>query len=129
MRLVANKDSQADINNYQKKSFDNNRLVLNTKLGIVVVKSNQILRCEADRTYCNFHLSDGTLIRSSKSLKFYEEKLREWNFIKVHKSNMVNLTHVEGYVKGKGGSLILSDNTMVPVAIRKKTKVLNVFAD
>jgi len=42
---------------------------------------------------------------------------------------MVNLTHVEGYIKGKGASLVLSDNSMVPVSIRKKHRLHRVFIE
>lgn len=106
---------------------EDNKIVLTTRLGFILITCKDIVRAEANRAYCNFHLKDGTKLRASRSLKFYESKLREWNFIKVHKSFMVNLTHVEGYIKGKSASLVLSDNSMVPVSIRKKTRLHRVF--
>lgn len=108
-------------------SKEQNKIVLSTRLGSILITCKDIVRAEANRAYCNFHLTDGTQLRASKSLKFYEAKLREWNFIKVHKSFMVNLMHIEGYVKGKSASLLLSDNSMVPVSIRKKTRLHRVF--
>lgn len=110
-----------------RKSFEQNRLVVNTDKGVEVISCKDILRCEVDKTNCIFHLVNGKILRVSKSLKFYESKLREWDFIRVHQSNMVNLRHVEGYVRGRGGSVVLSDNTMIPVAIRKKPRLLKVF--
>jgi two-component system LytT family response regulator len=108
---------------------EDNKIVLTTRLGFILITCKDIVRAEANRAYCNFHLKDGTKLRASRSLKFYESKLREWNFIKVHKSFMVNLTHVEGYIKGKGASLVLSDNSMVPVSIRKKHRLNRVFIE
>ncbi len=108
---------------------EHNKIVLTTRLGFILITCKDIVRAEANRAYCNFHLKDGTKLRASRSLKFYESKLREWNFIKVHKSFMVNLTHVEGYIKGKSASLVLSDNSMVPVSIRKKHRLHRVFVE
>lgn len=112
---------------FELNANDQNKIVLTTRLGFILITCKDIVRAEANRAYCNFHLIDGTTLRASKSLKFYEAKLREWNFIKVHKSFMVNLMHVEGYIKGKGASLILSDNSMVPVSIRKRPRLHRVF--
>lgn len=108
---------------------EDNKIVLTTRLGFILITCKDIVRAEANRAYCNFHLKDGTKLRASRSLKFYESKLREWNFIKVHKSFMVNLTHVEGYIKGKGACLVLSDNSMVPVSTRKKHRLQRVFTE
>lgn len=110
------------------QTFDFHRLVLPTSDGVALVLCKNILRCESDRASCIFHLTDGTAMRISKSLKFYEPKLREWNFIKVHKSNMVNLRHVDKYDKStNGGSLILSDNSAVAISIRKKPRIKKVL--
>ena len=60
----------------------------------------------------------------SKPLGDFEPLLESFNFFRVHKSHMVNLNHVEKYVKGKGGYLILKDGSHVDVSVRKKEALL-----
>ncbi len=46
-------------------------------------------------------------------------------FIRIHKSYLVNLLHVKEYIRGEGGSVILSDNREVAVSRRKKDYFLS----
>lgn len=100
------------------------KIAIPTKMGLVMVASKNILRCEANRAYCNFYLVDGKKLVVCKSLKFFEEKLVEWNFFRVHKSNLVNIHHIDKFNRGKLGSIVLTDNSKVQVSIRKKKELL-----
>jgi two-component system LytT family response regulator len=40
--------------------------------------------------------------------------------MRIHKSYLINLLHVKEYIRGEGGSVILSNNKEVEVARRKK---------
>jgi two-component system LytT family response regulator len=40
--------------------------------------------------------------------------------VRIHKSYLVNLLHVKEYLKGEGGSVVLSNGKEVEVARRKK---------
>lgn len=111
----------------QKSGFT--KIALPTAEGIEFFEVADILRCEADRAYCIFHLVNKRKIVISKSLKEYEDILAEVNFFRVHKSNMVNLAHVKKYVKGKGGLVQLSDGSLVAVAVRKKEEFLNYLSN
>lgn len=104
---------------------ETNKIALPTAEGLELFKFQDILRCEADRSYCVFHIVGNRRIVVSKSLKEFEEVLKSANFIRVHKSNMINLHHVTKYLKGKGGSIVLTDGSMLSVAVRKKDYVLS----
>lgn len=55
-----------------------------------------------------------------------EQQLPENNFMRVHKSFVVNLNHVEAYRKGRGGYLILNNTPqMIEVARSKKEQLLS----
>lgn len=115
--------------NQSDTSFEFKKIALPTTEGLEFYLVKDILRCEADRAYCIFHLTDKRKIVVSKSLKEYEEILSDANFFRVHKSNMVNVGHIVKYVKGKGGHVILSDNSLVNVAVRKKDELLKVISN
>jgi two-component system LytT family response regulator len=54
----------------------------------------------------------------------YEDILAGYGFIRTHKSFIVNVSHIQSFVKSDGGYLIMSDQTIVPVSRRKKELVL-----
>ena len=104
------------------------KIALPSADGIEFFKISEILRCEADRAYCVFHLVGKRKIVVSKSLKEYEDILSEVKFFRLHKSNMVNMQHVKKYIRGKGGLVQLSDGSLVAVAIRKKDELLHLLS-
>ena len=110
-------------------SFDFKKIALPTSEGLEFYQVKDILRCEANRAYCTFHFMGKKRIIVSKSLKEYESILSDANFFRVHKSNMVNVSHISKYLKGKGGQVILSDGSLVNVAVRKKEGLLKVLAN
>lgn len=115
--------------NQKNEGFDFKKIALPSLEGIEFYEINEILRCEADRAYCNFYLTNGQKITVSKSLREFEELLSECNFFRIHKSNMVNLGHIKKYIKGKGGYVVLSDDSHVDVSVRKKELLMEVLAN
>ncbi|MFB1021422.1 MAG: LytTR family DNA-binding domain-containing protein [Vicingaceae bacterium] len=85
------------------------------------------MQCKAERAYCFFHLIDNKKMLVSKPMKEFEVALINNGFFKVHKSGIVNLRFAERYVRGKGGYLVLSDGSTVPVATRKKDELLKLL--
>lgn len=105
------------------KTFD--KLAIPCGDGIELIEFDKIIRCEADRAYCTFHLIDKRKILVSKSMKEFEETLIHKDFMKVHKSNIVNINFVKKFVRGKSGHLVMSDGSVVAVSIRKKAELLD----
>lgn len=124
-------DKRFDVlkNNQKNEGFDFKKIALPSLDGIEFYDISEILRCEADRAYCKFYLTNGSKITVSKALREFEDLLNECNFFRVHKSNMVNLNHIKKYVKGKGGYVVLSDESHVNVSVRKKEMLMEVLAN
>lgn len=96
------------------------RLVLKTQESVHVVDLEQIIRCEADRNYTSFFLTEGRKILVSKTLKEYETLLTGYNFLRVQQSHLVNLDYVDRYDKGNGGSVVMKDGSEVPLSPAKR---------
>lgn len=96
------------------------KIGLATRDGLIFVKIPDIVRLESDVNYTWFILSGGEKILASKTLKEFEELLEEYNFYRIHKSHLINLSHLQRYIKGEGGSVIMSDNSEVDVSRRNK---------
>lgn len=100
------------------------KIALPTSEGIDFIEIDNVIRVEAERSYSNFHLKGRKKIMVSKPLSEYEALLEACNFFRVHKSHMINLNHLEKYVKGKGGYVIMNDDSHVDVSIRRKDSLL-----
>lgn len=109
----------------QYKGF--NKLALPNEEGLELVPFDDIMKCEADRAYCKFYLKSGKTILVSKSMKEFEDVLIANGFLKVHKSNIVNINYADKYLRGKGGQLLMSDGSIVPVAVRKKDELMRIL--
>ncbi|MEO8588423.1 MAG: LytTR family DNA-binding domain-containing protein [Flavobacteriales bacterium] len=100
-----------------------NTLVIATRKGDRHLRTRDIIRCEADRNYTWFHLRRGERLLSSYTLSTYEEFLAENEFLRVHRSHIVNVEHVR--TCSAEGLLTLNDGTEIEVSRRRKTEVLN----
>jgi len=96
------------------------KLCIPSLKGFQVIEINDIIYCEASSNYTNFHFTNRLVICASKPIHEYEELLQDCNFIRTHKSFLVNLEHVKEYIRGEGGSVILSNDVEVEVSRRKK---------
>ncbi len=100
------------------------KIVLSSSGKIHILKVADIIRCEAMNTYTLFYLKNGEQLLITKILKEYEDLLSEYNFLRIHKSHLVNMQYVNGFEKLSGSYVILSNGSKIPVAVRKKDEVL-----
>jgi two-component system, LytTR family, response regulator len=97
--------------------------------GIELVQPDDIAWLESISNYTRFHFTDGKEKTSSKTLGEYEELLRAKNFIRIHRSYVINLKYLLKYHRGDGGFVELKDGTRLEVSIRKKQELLNKLKD
>ena len=118
---AGSKNIEAFLHNIQQnQSTQSMKLCIPSLKGFQVVELSQILFAEALGGYTNFHFVDHASICASKPIHEYEELLSNAHFLRVHKSFLVNLEHVTEYIRGEGGSVVLSNNHEVEVSRRKK---------
>jgi two-component system LytT family response regulator len=105
---------------------ENRRLVLKTAETIHIVDIDKIIRCESARNYTVFYMENKEKILISKSIKEFSDTLESHDFHRVHHSHLINLKYL---VKFKRDELmcVLSDNTEIPVATRKRDELLKVL--
>lgn len=106
---------------------ESKKIVLSTQEGMHVVAVSDILRCESDDCYTTYHLIDGKKIMVSKTLKESEETLSDSNFIRPHKSHLINLKYVKTLIRSDGGYILMSDGSEIPVSRRKKEYVVDLL--
>lgn len=107
----------------QKESLPAN-INLPTQHGFRRVLISDIIRCEADSNYTLFYLRDATRMLVSKTMQEFESILLEHDFFRVHHKHLINLRHFKEYIKGKGGQVVLSDNSVIDLSVRKKNEFM-----
>lgn len=95
--------------------------------GFEILDTSTILYCKADDNYTEIYLNNNKKKLVSKTLKYFEETLNGGSFARVHKSYLVNVNEIVKYVKGKGGSVVLSNGKQVIVAASRKAELLSFF--
>lgn len=95
--------------------------------GFEVIETADIMFCKADDNYTEIHLNTNKKKLVSKTLKYFEEALSNSSFARVHKSYVVNVNEITKYVKGKGGSVVLSNGKQIMVSASRKAELLSYF--
>ncbi|MDZ4748203.1 MAG: LytTR family DNA-binding domain-containing protein [Saprospiraceae bacterium] len=109
------------LNNIQHKDvLQKMKLCIPSMKGFQVVEIQDIIYCEASSNYTNFYFTNRPVICASKPVHEYETLLEDSGFVRIHKSYVVNLAHIKEYLRGEGGSVILSSGQEVEVSRRKK---------
>lgn len=103
------------------------KIIIPQQNGFEVLETKNILYCKADDNYTEIYLKDNRKRLVSKTLKFIETALSEANFARVHKSYLVNVDEIVKYLKGKGGSIVLSNGKEIMVSASKKADLLAYF--
>jgi two-component system LytT family response regulator len=115
------------LENIKKPESESPNIVLATSDRINVVKVKDILRCESDNYYTLFCFTDGKTLLVSKTLKENEELLKDYNFIRPHKSHLVNVMYIKSFNKHDGGYIVMTDGSKVPVSRRKREKIVDII--
>ncbi|MEJ7558634.1 MAG: LytTR family DNA-binding domain-containing protein [Pedobacter sp.] len=95
---------------------------------IIYVKVNTIIRCEADNNYTKFFLESLEQILVCKTLKDFVELLEPHGFARTHQSHLVNLNFVKSYLKEDGGTLLLNDQTKIPISRQNREKIRDLLS-
>ena len=96
------------------------QIALPTFEGLQMVNIDNIISCASDSNYTKLHLKKGQKLVVSKTLGDVEELLKEYAFIRVHHSYLVNIHEIDKYSKVDGGHLIMSDGSIIDVSRHKR---------
>lgn len=101
------------------------KLLVNNSLGYTVVEMDNIVRLKADNNYTIIFLADGKEIIVSKTLKDFEGILADKYFIRVHRSDIINLIYLKEFMSN--GNLIMKDGTRLNISRRRHKEFLKVL--
>ena len=99
------------------------KIALPTLNEIMYVRIDDIIHCEASNNYTLFYLQNAERILVCKTLKEFAELLAPHHFIRTHQSHLINLHFVKSLLKEDGGTLLLTDQTKVPISRQNRDMV------
>ena len=108
----------------QSERGKNKKLAVSTVEGVLLLPIPDIIRIEALGSYCSIFLTNNKKIIASKNLAEFEPLLDKTEFLRVHKSHLVNISFVERYIRGEGGMVVMSDGAEVSVSRTMKAELL-----
>ncbi len=110
--------------NYIKTPEKISQILVNTSDNLYVLNLHDIIYLKSESNYTRFFISDiNEEIIVSRTLKEYEEMLKDHDFIRTHNSYLVNLHWIARIVK-KENVVELKNGMKVPISARKRESVV-----
>jgi two-component system LytT family response regulator len=108
-----------------KSSFG--KIAIASVSAIEFVNISDIIYCKADNVYTEVYLHNA-IITSTKNLKEFDDLLAAHFFFRVHHSYLINMNHIKKYLKGDGGTVIMSNDVEIEVSRRRKSAFLELLS-
>ena len=102
------------------------RIAIPYKSDYAIIDVKNINCIEADRMYSKINSNDGKTFITSKKLSHYEKVLSNSNFIRVHRSWVVNIDYIISYSK-KDKNIVLKNGIIIPVSRSYKENLEELF--
>ncbi|MEQ9187082.1 MAG: LytTR family DNA-binding domain-containing protein [Cryomorphaceae bacterium] len=86
------------------------------KDGYRYIELDDLVYLKADGSYAHLHFTDGSNTLVSKKLAWFEERLGDQGFKRVHRSFLVNEDHIVELHRNDGGYVVVSTGDRVSVS-------------
>ncbi|MBL7700846.1 MAG: response regulator transcription factor [Ferruginibacter sp.] len=103
------------------------QIILPTLQGFDVIKTENIIKLQANGNFTDVYLADGSCKMICKFLKHFDELLGS-PFVRVHRSFIVNTRFIKSYSKSAGGFVTLQDGSEIEVSATHKEQLMKAFA-
>lgn len=110
------------VEKYLKQTSKEDVIGIPTLEGFEFIEINDIIRCEGLQKCTRVITKEKTDIISSYNLGEFRKMLESYGFYSPHKSHLINLKYIRKY--HREGSILMINNSYVPVAKRKKAEFL-----
>lgn len=106
--------SVSTIESIDEATDNNDYISIKSDYKVNLVRYNDIIYIESVGEYIRLHLKDGSKLTTLFRLKNMETELPQKNFMRVHRSYIVNIDYVSSFARGK---IYLSNGDYVPISI------------
>lgn len=114
------------INNYENNQPKT--LSIPTAAGYQFIKIDTLMYIKADGSYTHVFSTNEKPITVSKNLKYFESALDGYTqFIRVHRSCLINLQQIKKFDKQNRGEIIMNDNAIIDLARERRDDFFNLL--
>lgn len=92
------------------------RLAVDHAKGFKLFEPHTIAHLEADGNCTLLHFIDGSRYLDTRTLKVYEDMLDPLQFIRTHRSHLINIDHLREFLRDDGHWAVMKDGARVPIA-------------
>lgn len=105
------------------------KIALQTGEGIQFLDLEKIIYLKADGSYTHFFTTNQAKITISKRLAEFEKLEKMGNFMRIHRSHIINVNQIEKILKQDGGTIIMTNGVELSISSEKKQALLDLFLD
>lgn len=106
-----------------KLTPEKQQIILPTLQGFDVIKTENIVKLQANGNFTDVFLTDGSKKMICKFLKHFDDLLTV-PFVRIHRSFIVNINFVKAYSKSAGGFVTLLDGSEMEVSATYKEQLM-----
>jgi two-component system, LytTR family, response regulator len=112
------------LQNMETMQVSQQKLAIPSLTGLQFVAMRDIIRFEAKGSYTAVYLCDGEEVMATRNIREYELLLPVTTFCRVHNSHIINLQKIKKYYKGRGGYVVMEDDSSIEVASRRREEFM-----
>ncbi len=99
------------------------KLLLPSEDGHILEPLDNILYFKSENNYTNVYRCVGSVLLIAKTLKTFESQLPDNQFIRIHNSFLINISHIEKVAKHDGGYVVMKGGKKIAVSRRRMTNL------
>lgn len=106
------------IKRLEEETLDKSRrIIFPTQSGLIYLAEDEICYLESSSRYTDVYLVNHQKMVSTLSLKDCLQKLANSTFIRIHRSFIINLSHIQNYSRGRDSFVIMDNDQKVDVGL------------
>lgn len=109
--------------NEPEQKAKGHRMSVPTSDGYKFIDLDQVIRLQADSNYTHIITERDKPLLVTKTLKSFEQLLKDKGFIRVHQSHMINFRKLDEFLRSDGGILIMNNGDQVPLSRKNKSLI------
>lgn len=115
---------EALLSSFVKDKSSKDKIAIPVSDGIEFINVEDIIYCQSQSNYTTIHLQNKKKLMFSKTLKDTQAILDKYGYLRIHQSFLINPSHLIKYIRNDGGSVIMSDDTQIPISGSKRKTIM-----
>lgn len=120
-QLEKTEELEKQIKRLESSSQQDKKIMIGTTEGTSFIRIGDIVKLESDSNYTTIFLENNKKFLASKTLSIFEELLEPYNFFRIHRQWIINLTKISSVENNNGAyTALLTDGSKIEISRRKK---------